>query len=176
MAYEGIGHMVSTAQADFQVQLVGQVLMYVNNDWERIIGNAMANPLMLMEPEVLKTIDQILKVNQRIARSVGAPYLHQLVKIFDQLMKVYGHYSQNVSQSVQQGKSNPTVKPMKQVRRDILKLIQIYIENETNFDTFNQNILPTLQQMVQDYADSNPQARDPETLMLFATILSREGS
>ena len=29
------------------------------------------------------------------------------------------------------------IKPMKAVRRDILKLIQIYIEKETHFDFFN---------------------------------------
>mmetsp|Transcript_18849 Transcript_18849/g.32204 ORF Transcript_18849/g.32204 Transcript_18849/m.32204 type:complete len:203 (+) Transcript_18849:747-1355(+) len=67
------------------------------------------------------------------------------------------------------------VKPMKQVRRDILKLIQIYIETEVNFETFNANFLPSLQEMVQDYTVSDPNARDPETLMLFATILSKEG-
>ena len=51
-------------------------------------------------------------------------------------MNVYGHYSSNVSNLVNQ-KNNSLIKPMKQVRRDILKLIQYYIENEVNFQTFN---------------------------------------
>lgn len=29
--------------------------------------------------------------------------------------------------------------------------------------------------MVQDYQDSNPDSRDPETMMLFATIFKKEG-
>ena len=67
------------------------------------------------------------------------------------------------------------IKPMKAVRRDILKLIQIYIEKETHFDFFNQNFLPALQAMVQDYQQSDANARDPETMMLFATIFNQEG-
>jgi exportin-1 len=43
------------------------------------------------------------------------------------------------------------IKPMKAVRRDILKLIQIYIEKENSFEYFNHNFLPALQAMVQDY-------------------------
>ena len=30
--------------------------------------------------------------------------------------------------------------------------------------------------MVEDYHESNPQARDPETLMLFATMMKKEGN
>lgn len=67
------------------------------------------------------------------------------------------------------------LRPMKTVRKDILKLIQIYIEKETDFTYFNSNFLPTLQTMVDDYAQSDPNARDPETLLLFATIMKRDG-
>jgi hypothetical protein len=35
------------------------------------------------------------------------------------------------------------LKPMKGLRKDILKLIQIYIEKEDDFTFFNNNFLPT---------------------------------
>ena len=62
------------------------------------------------------------------------------------------------------------IRPMKSLRRDILKLIQTYIEKEQNFQYFNQNFLPTLQTMVEDFNNSVKDARDPETLMLFAIV------
>jgi len=43
------------------------------------------------------------------------------------------------------------IKQMKQVRRDILKLIQTYIENCDNFSIFNERFLPSLQTLVNDY-------------------------
>jgi exportin-1 len=67
------------------------------------------------------------------------------------------------------------IKPMKTVRRDILKLIQTYIEHADNYQIFNQEFLPTLQGLVEDYAMNDPNARDPEVLMLFATMLKKLG-
>ena len=64
---------------------------------------------------------------------------------------------------------------MKTLRKDILALIQTYIEKEEDFTYFNQNFLPTLQAMIEDFSQSDPNARDPETLMLFAIILKKEG-
>jgi exportin-1 len=67
------------------------------------------------------------------------------------------------------------IKPMKTVRRDILKLIQTYIERANEFNIFNQEFLPTLQGLVEDYQQNDPNARDPEVLMLFATMLKKMG-
>jgi exportin-1 len=64
---------------------------------------------------------------------------------------------------------------MKTLRKDILALIQTYIEKEEDFTYFNQNFLPTLQAMIEDFSQSDPNARDSETLMLFAIILKKEG-
>jgi exportin-1 len=129
----------------------------------------------LMNPTVIKSLDHIIKVNQRVAQSVGQMYLTYLQTIFQDLINVYKLYSQCISNSVRGQGQESLIKPMKQVRRDILKLIQTYIEKETNFQFFNMNFLPTLQELMLDYMNSEPLARDPETLMLFATILKKDG-
>ena len=67
------------------------------------------------------------------------------------------------------------IKPMKLVRRDILRLIQAYIERANEFTTFNVEFLPTLKNLVDDYQVSDPNSRDPEVLMLFATMLKKMG-
>jgi len=64
---------------------------------------------------------------------------------------------------------------MKTVRRDILRLIQTYIDRSNEFTIFNQEFLPTLQSLVEDYQQNYPNARDPEVLMLFATMLKKMG-
>ncbi len=46
-----------------------------------------------MLPEVLKVLDFIIKINTRVAESVGFMYLSYLRKIFGDLMKMYGLYS-----------------------------------------------------------------------------------
>lgn len=61
------------------------------------------------------------------------------------------------------------------MRRDILKLIQTYIEKAQNLGHFNQEFLPPLQGLVEDYLLNDPNARDPEVLMLFATMMKKIG-
>ena len=70
---------------------------------------------------------------------------------------------------------DPMLRPMKILRRDILKLLQTYIEKEINFTYFNENFLSTLQAMVEDFSASDPNARDPEVLQMFATMMRQEG-
>jgi len=81
-----------------------------------------------------------VKINQRVADSTGFVYLNYLKNIFQDLLKIYNLYSQQISDAVvrNQAQNNPMVKPMKAVRRDILKLIQTYIlkEKDKNFTVF----------------------------------------
>ena len=67
------------------------------------------------------------------------------------------------------------LKPMKTVRRDILKLIHTFVEKATDFSVFNEEFLPRLKNLVDDYQNSDPDSRDPEVLMLFAVLLKRQG-
>lgn len=128
-----------------------------------------------MLPEVIKGLDFIIKVNTRVAESVGFMYLSYLSRIFGDLLKMYGLFSQCISNSVKFRQNEHMIKPMKLVRRDILKLIQTYIEKAQDLSQFTKDFLPPLQGLVDDYANNDPNARDPEVLMLFATLLKKIG-
>jgi exportin-1 len=155
--------------------LVNSELQYVHFEWESILAIANQNADQLMLPEVIKGIDFIIKVNTKVAESVGFMYLAYLKRIFTDLLKMYGLYSQCISNSVKFRQNEHMIKPMKTVRRDILKLIQTYIEHADNYDIFNRDFLPTLQGLVEDYALNDPNARDPEVLHLFATMIKKMG-
>lgn len=127
-------------------------MKYTNQDWQIIIQRANQGTNELMTPEIIKSIDFMIKVNQKVAQSVGQTYLAYLQQIFTDLIKIYKLYSECISNLVNNGNGQDfMIKPMKAVRRDILRLIQIYIEKEENFEFFNQHFLPSLQTMVQDY-------------------------
>ena len=76
-----------------------------------------------MLPEVIKTLDFIIKVNTKVAESVGFMYLSYLRRIFNDLLKMYRLYSECISNSVRTKQNEHMIKPMKTVRRDILRLI-----------------------------------------------------
>jgi len=66
-----------------------------------------------MLPEVIKTIDFIIKVNTRVAESVGFMYVSYLNKIFADLIKMYGMYSSCISNSMSTRTNEHMIKPMK---------------------------------------------------------------
>jgi exportin-1 len=67
------------------------------------------------------------------------------------------------------------MKQMRNVRRDILKLIQTYIQKENNYYTLREVFMNALRQLTDDYANSDPNARDPEVLVLFAVMMKHVG-
>ena len=91
------------------------------------------------------------------------------------MLKIYGLYSQCISNSIKTKQNEHMPKPMKTVRRDILRLIQTFIEKASEFGIFNDEFLPTLKTLIDDFQNSDPYARDPEVLMLFATMFKRMG-
>ena len=76
MVYEGIGHMIGMEQnPQIQEILLNNELQYVHFDWEYILKIANQNRDQLLMPEILKTVDFIIKVNTRVAEAVGFIYL-----------------------------------------------------------------------------------------------------
>lgn len=156
--------------------LVNKLMKYVNQDWMNTLQKAQMNEQILMHPETLRDLSHMIKTNTRVASSVGPGYLSYLQNIFNDLINVYKLYSNCISSNVSQGMGDGImVRPMKVLRRDILKLLQTYIERETDFSYFNATFLPTLQALVEDYSSNDPKARDPEVLQLFATMMRQEG-
>ena len=66
---------------------------------------------------------------------------------------------------------------MKLVRRDILRLIQTYIQKEQDktYQVFYTNFLPQLKLLIDDYQQASPDARDPEVLLMFSTMVKQMG-
>lgn len=112
--------------------------------WENILAMANQNQNLLLSPEVIRNVDFIIKVNTKVAESVGLIYLSYLQRIFQDLLKMYGLYSQCISQSVKTRQQESITKQMKAVRRDILRLIQAYVSRSSDLTTFAQLFLPPL--------------------------------
>ena len=137
-----------------QVMYIQNLLELPHNQFNAELSKFNMNAELIYNLENIKTIDQVIKVNQRVAESVGGPYLHYLRNIFDDLLKIYNIYSQQITKMVNMNQTgNPLVKPMKALRRDILKLIQIYIqkEQEKQYTIFSQHFLPQLKLLVDDF-------------------------
>ena len=88
--YEAVGYMIS-AQTDKTVQdhLIEKYMMLPNLAWDDIISQASRNVDTLKDPDVVKQLANILKTNVRACTALGHPYVHQLGRIYLDMLNVY---------------------------------------------------------------------------------------
>ena len=86
--------------ANQQDVYINNLLQYANADFQAQLQNANANLNELFHHQNIKAIDHIVKINQRVAESTGYIYLNYLRNIFQDLLKIYNLYSQQISQAV----------------------------------------------------------------------------
>jgi exportin-1 len=123
-------------------------------------------------------ISFIVRVNERVAFSVGNRYYMYLATIFTELLQVYRLFSDNISYIYTNNTESQNIvalKVMKTVRRDILKLISTFISKSEEHHIVIQEFLPSLSELIQDYNTNVPDARDPEVLFLFAEMIKTMG-
>ena len=68
----------------------------------------------------------------------------------------------------------PKVRGLRTIKKEILKLIQIYVEKADDLEAVNANMIPPLLDAVLvDYNRNVPDARDAEVLDVMTTIISK---
>lgn len=68
-------------------------MQFTNKEWLDILQAAHLDINSLMQPETIKQLDFIIKINEKVAESVGHMYLVYLRNIFNDLLRIYGLYS-----------------------------------------------------------------------------------
>lgn len=68
----------------------------------------------------------------------------------------------------------PKIRGLRTIKKEILKLIQIYVEKADDMEMVNNTIVPALLDAVLvDYNRNVPDARDAEVLDVMTTIISK---
>lgn len=135
---------------------------------------------VLNNPDKVKLLSNILKTNVAICSSVGGPYIQQLGRIFMDLLNLYKAVSEMISESIsQQGliaTKTPRLRGWRTIKKEILKLVETFINKAEDLDAVNRSIVPALLDAVlSDYNRNIEPARDAEVLHLITTITTRLG-
>lgn len=184
--YESVGTMVS--DTGYAVEIVREEAILAlmespNRSWSGIVNEVAATNQMdrLFSLEVTKELSRILKINTRVCVAAGSIYVHQLSKIFMDIMSIYRLYSEHIIQACQQQGEIATrltqYKAMRVVKTDILELVTAFLEAshdlEGGANIICMTFLPSLKaNILTDYKTSPPAARDAKVLKLFATAVS----
>ncbi|WZZ91045.1 hypothetical protein YC2023_119624 [Brassica napus] len=177
--YESVGSMIQ-AESDPQKrdEYLQRLMALPNQKWAEIIGQARQSVEFLKDPDVIRTVLNILQTNTSAATSLGTFFLSQISLIFMDMLNVYRMYSELVSTSITNGgpyaSKTSFVKLLRSVKRETLKLIETFLDKaEDQPHIGKQFVSPMMEYVLADYARNVPDARESEVLSLFATIINK---
>lgn len=184
--FEAVGYMISAANPSDKERLVNMLMQLFNDKWSSLLVSG--SPELLKDPQVLRSISLILRVNERMVSAVGVHCHSQLQKIYFDMLKIYKVCSDQISCSLaQQGTQvmgHAAVRLMRNVKRDTLRLVRTFVDmaatdqgaaeaGMTVQQLAQRFIPPLLEPVLADYRSNLPQARDAEVLDLLATLATR---
>ena len=177
--YEAMGYLLQS-QPDLRVQNeeIMKIMSGPNDTWDAMVTLISANPENLNNTDNLKTISSILKTNLSLCGSLGSPFMAQLSRIYMDMLSVYRLASKNIGEILKlQGPNapkTPMVRGLRAVKKDILRLVEAYVQKCDNGAIFVENFVPILlDAILGDYHQNIEQTRDAEVLSVTATIISR---
>ncbi|KAG2216466.1 hypothetical protein INT45_011936 [Circinella minor] len=178
--YEAVGYMISAQNLNkpAQERLMVNFMELPNAAWNSIMTQAKQNVNILSNASEIKVLGNVLKTNVAACISVGPGYIIQLSKIYHDLLALYGIVGKLVSQAVaEQGViaiKTPKIRGLRTIKKEILKLIDAYLECAEDLAQIEQNMVgPFFEAVLSDYKDNVDIARDHEVLNVMATMVNK---
>lgn len=135
--YEAIGYLIAS-EPNLEIKTfyikgtVGQHYL----EYLKFMEAAKSDPNILKDESVETRINFLLRINERLAFSIGLPYGSFLIQFNDSLNKLFLYYCTETERAVEtQGKqvlNFLTVKRMKAIGKEILRLYTTYINKCVN--------------------------------------------
>lgn len=135
---------------------------------------------VLANPDHIKVLSNVLKTNVAACTSIGSFFTPQIARIYVDMLGLYRAVSGLINETIaQQGliaTKTPKVRGLRTIKKEILKLVEIYVKKAEDIEHINANMIPALLDAVLgDYLQNIPPARDAEVLNVMATIVGRLG-
>ena len=176
--FEAVGYMISSAEAQQQEVLIQKLMQMPNQRWQAIMQQAGQNMTALTNADNIRDLVNLLKTNVSAAKAIGASFITQMTKIYREMLEVYKAYSRIISEEIKrigpQATQYQTVKSMRAVKKEILKLTETFIVTSKNAKVVVEHFVPLLlEATLGDYHTSVPDARDPGVLSLLAVTMNK---
>lgn len=146
--------------------------------WDQIIAQAHQNPASLQDGDTIKVIGNIMKTNVAACTSVGSYFYPQIGRIYLDMLNMYRASSGLIDEAVQReglvATKMPKVRGLRTIKKEILKLINTYIDKADDLRAVHDDLVPgLLDAVLSDYHRNVPDAREPEVLNMMTTVISK---
>ncbi|KAI3404076.2 CRM1 [Candida oxycetoniae] len=179
--YEACGIIVS-AQNDktAREKLLGDLMALPNMAWTAITQQAGQDPTLLTNTETVKIIANIIKTNVAVCEALGPAFYSQLGRLYVDMLSLYKAVSSMISDAVAQdgiiATKTPKVRGLRTIKKEILKMIETYINQADNLEEIVRDLTtPLFSAVLEDYSSNVPDARDAEVLRCLTALTAKVG-
>ncbi|KAI5951002.1 CRM1 [Candida jiufengensis] len=179
--YEACGIIVSAqTNKEARDKLLSELMALPNMAWSAIIQQAGQDPALLTNTETVKIIANIIKTNVAVCKALGPGFYSQLGFLYVDLLSLYKAVSQMISDSVAKdgiiATKTPKVRGLRTIKKEILKMIETYINQADNLEEIVRDLTtPLFNAVLEDYSSNVPDARDAEVLRCLTALISKVG-
>lgn len=179
--YEACGIIVSAqTQKDARDKLLSELMALPNVAWSAIVLNAAEDPQLLTNTETVKIIANIIKTNVSVCKAMGPGFYSQLGLMYVDMLLLYKAVSGMISNSVATegiiATKTPKVRGLRTIKKEILRMIETYINQADNLDEIVRDLSqPLFAAVLEDYKTNVPDARDAEVLNCMTALVSKVG-
>lgn len=177
--FEAVGCMIASQDSDIQERLIPTYMALPNSVWDEIVSQAQKNLDILKNQDAVNQLANILKTNSRACKSLGHTYVVQLKVIYLDMLNLYKVMSLNITGAISTNGDavtrQPLIKAMRVVKKEILKLISLWISVSENNNLVMTSFLPhLLETVLVDYKNCPvPAAREPEVLTTMSAVVEK---
>lgn len=179
--YEACGIIVGAlTQKDERNRLLGDLMALPNVAWRAIVQQAGEDQSLLANPETVKIIANIIKTNVAVCKAMGPGFYSQLGLMYVDMLSLYQAVSSMISNFVATdgiiATKTPKVRGLRTIKKEILKMIETYINQADDLEEIVRNLAqPLFGAVLEDYKNNVPDARDAEVLNCMTALVSKAG-
>jgi len=119
-----------------------------------------------------------MKTNVAACTSIGSYFYPQIGRIYLDMLNMYRAASGLIDEAVKRegniATKTPKVRGLRTIKKEILKLINTYVERADDINMVHDSLVPgLLEAVLSDYRRNVPDAREAEVLNVMTTIISK---
>lgn len=179
--YEACGIIVGAqTQKEARDTLLNELMALPNVAWNAIVQEAAKDPELLTNTETVKIIANIIKTNVSVCKAMGPGFYSQLGLMYVDMLSLYKAVSGMISNAVATegiiATKTPKVRGLRTIKKEILKMIETYINQADNLEEIVRDLTqPLFAAVLDDYKTNVPDARDAEVLNCMTALVAKVG-
>jgi exportin-1 len=186
VAYRAVGYLIAAVNEEVMGPIRAPILAQILSTPSSALQGLAAEGARLGREQMttvtfMRSLVDALRCCTSVATSCGSCFISVMTNIFPTLRMFFEGYSGEVNSVASAAGANAhaallqqNVRLMRLVKKEILRCLQIFVDNTTDINFVAQTCMPhILDLVVADYANSHAAAKEPVTFALLSACVRR---